>query len=371
VLAERAGPDPIGKLADQEILSDLSSHPKNRTGAREYTAPDGTPMFGAWTRNHEMAVVVAASMNRLTSEATRVLANQVMGVAVIVLVVAATVALIFARTMTRRLRKLTKHASRIAAGDFSTNTEVTGRDEVGQLAGSFQSMTRALKERDEDVLRIRQKMSEDETEALQRQMSEWLETDLASTLHSIQDVVRQPVNARDPMHDLDQRRQKLEHLSSQATASLQHALAFAAMSSRRVDFASTVADAVAYARAALIGSKVAVELEAPNAVLFPRLDAKESEIREMVQTLVGRAAKLSRPGERVLASVFQKEAVLNLAVRYPRRDGALDAAASALDAVQPIVQGHGAAASLTEEADAISVVVGFPIRDTEPAELKP
>jgi HAMP domain-containing protein len=370
VLAERVGPNPSTKMADHEIVSDLRSHPKNRTGAREYNAPDGTPMFGAWTRNHDLAVVVTASLNRMTSDATRVLTHQVLGVAAIVLAVAATVALIFARTMTRRLRKLTKQASRIAAGDFSANTEVTGRDEVGQLAGSFQSMTRALKERDEDVLRIRQKMSEDETEVLQRQMSEWLETDLASTLNRIQEVVRQPVNARDPMHDLDQRREKLDELSSNAAASLQHALALAAMSSRRLDFASTVADAVAYARAALHGSKVGVELDAPNAVLFPRLDAKESEVREMVQTLVGRAAKVSHPGERVMTSVFQTDAGIHLSVRYPRRDGAIDAAAAALHAVQPIVQGHGAFAGIREDADAISVVVGFPIQEPNPAELE-
>jgi serine/threonine protein kinase/HAMP domain-containing protein len=368
VLAERPGPNVSGNLADHEIASDLATS-KQRTSAREYAAPDGTPMHGAWTRNRDLAVVVAAP-TRLTSDATRVLAQQVMLVALIVLGISATVALVFARTMTRRLRKLAKHASRIASGDFSAKPQVTGSDEVGQLAGSFLSMTEALKERDEDVLRIRQKMSEDETEAMHRQMSEWLETDLATTLSSIQEVVRQPVNARDPARDLDHRKEKLEHLAAQATASLQQALAFATIASRRVDFASTVADAVAYARTALHGSKVGVELDAKNAVLFPRLDAKESEIREMVQTLVLRSAKLTQPGERIVTLLFQTEATLNLAVRYPKRDGVEEAANAALDAVHPIVVSHGATAGLRDDGDALAVVIGFPVSESA-AELKP
>src|SRR5262249_1243611 len=147
------------------------------------------------------------------------------------------------------------------------------------------------KQRDDDVLRIRDKMSEDESEALHKQMSAWLETDLASALSSIQSVVRRPVNQADPLRDLAQRKNRLEALAAQAAASLQQALAFASIASRRIDLAATIEDAVAYARTLQLGSKVKVELVAPNAVLFPRLDARESEIREMVQALIVRAAK--------------------------------------------------------------------------------
>jgi serine/threonine protein kinase/methyl-accepting chemotaxis protein len=366
--ARRIEEGAFDRIEQHEIIGDLDAHAKSRAGAREYTAPDGTPMLGAWTRARDLAVIVALP-SKLSEDQLRVLTKQVLVVAAIVLAGAMIVALIFARTMTRRLRLLTRHATRVAAGDFSARAGVSGGDEVGQLAGSFQSMTEALKQRDGDVLRIRDKITEDESEALHRQMSEWLETDLASTLSSIHGVVRQPVNEADPLRDLAQRTSKLDALAAQASASLQHALAFAAIASRRIDLAATVEDAVAYARTLLFGSKVKVELEAKNAVLFPRLDAKESEIREMVQALIMRAAKLALPDSRITIELSLSGGALSLDVPFSAGSGAKEAADAALEAVSAIVGGHGASGSVREDVGGVFVSIAFPAgaaREAEP-----
>lgn len=342
------------------IMEDLAPG-KSGSGAREYAAPDGTPMFGAWTKTRDLGVVLIAPTS-VSEKATRVLAEQVLWVALVILGAASTVALVFARTMTRRLRLLARHAGRVAEGDFTSSLEVRGRDEVAQLSSSFQSMTTALKQRDEDVLRIQQKMSEDASEALHRQMSEWLGMDLAPTLGAMQALARRPIDEKDPLRDLHQRSKRIEALSGQASLSLQQALALAAIASRRIDLASTVADAIAYVRTALHGSKIGVELEAKNAVLFPRLEARESEIRELVQTLVGRIARALAGGDAIHVSLHLEKEALVLAVHSPRAASVKEIALGALGAVDRVLEGHGASAKIYESQGGLSVLVEFPHR---------
>ena len=51
----------------------------------------------------------------------------------------------FSRRITRPINRLTTQAQRIAAGDLGQDIAVQSRDEIGQLAGAFNEMTRSLK----------------------------------------------------------------------------------------------------------------------------------------------------------------------------------------------------------------------------------
>ncbi|MFH1569205.1 MAG: PhnD/SsuA/transferrin family substrate-binding protein [Gemmatimonadota bacterium] len=52
--------------------------------------------------------------------------------------------MVFARQLTKPLRALSESADRVARGDLSVRTHLRSRDEVQQLAGSFNAMTEAL-----------------------------------------------------------------------------------------------------------------------------------------------------------------------------------------------------------------------------------
>lgn len=66
-------------------------------------------------------------------------------VALAAVLLAAGIAFLLARATTRPLEELGDAAARVASGDLSGSIEVRSRDEIGRLAGAFNSMTDALR----------------------------------------------------------------------------------------------------------------------------------------------------------------------------------------------------------------------------------
>ena len=64
------------------------------------------------------------------------------------LVVAAAIALVFARSLARPIERLAAHTERIGAGDYETRVAVDRADELGRLAGAMNAMSAGLAERD-------------------------------------------------------------------------------------------------------------------------------------------------------------------------------------------------------------------------------
>ncbi|HEV7454102.1 MAG TPA: HAMP domain-containing protein, partial [Candidatus Saccharimonadales bacterium] len=84
------------------------------------------------------------------------------GIAIATILVAVLVGAVLSRFLLKTLSQLTSGAALVAAGDFSYRLDVTSKDELGQLAGTFNQMTARLRssyqrlavqsERDETLL---------------------------------------------------------------------------------------------------------------------------------------------------------------------------------------------------------------------------
>src|SRR5262249_7393596 len=99
----------------------------------------GTPRPNALTSQ----LVVAVPESRL-SDAWLQLAPSLFLGALIALVVAIGVALVLARSIARPLAQVTVASERMATGDFDQFIAVSGHDEIGQLALSFNTMAREV-----------------------------------------------------------------------------------------------------------------------------------------------------------------------------------------------------------------------------------
>lgn len=64
------------------------------------------------------------------------------------LLLSAALAILIARSSTRPLRAPARSARRIQEGDYAQRVEVSGRDEIGVLARSFNDMARGLDEKE-------------------------------------------------------------------------------------------------------------------------------------------------------------------------------------------------------------------------------
>lgn len=91
----------------------------------------------------------------------------------ILLVVGLTYSL--ARGITIPLKKLTASAGVIAAGDFTQRVEVSGRDEIGELARTFNEMAKSLEERSQALLELNRSLEakvRERTQQLERKNEE-------------------------------------------------------------------------------------------------------------------------------------------------------------------------------------------------------
>jgi methyl-accepting chemotaxis protein len=78
--------------------------------------------------------------------ASGTLRNQVLIGLLILTAISIVVAMVFARTLTRPLTSLSRTASEIAEGNLGAEIKVGGKDEIGQLANSFNVMRKSVKE---------------------------------------------------------------------------------------------------------------------------------------------------------------------------------------------------------------------------------
>jgi HAMP domain-containing protein len=325
-------------------------------------SPGPSPHSVGWAKI-DAGLVIMAAPNQLAADSVRVLAEKILMVAAMVLLFAGLVAAVFGRGMTQRLRRLTRLATDVGRGQFS-DTEVSGKDEVGVLARAFNRMSSALRERDDEVLRMRQVLSEEESRSWQKQMSQWLEADLSLALDGMREIIGGP-DGGDAGH-VDRRR--LGTLVEQAQRALKSAFSRAAIGARRIDFAATIRDAVDLARDNLKGARVRLSFEAPNAVLFPRLPAQESELREIVLTLVRYGAE-SAPGEGggIRITAYTGEGTLCFAVSYELAGRSREAARRAIRAVESLLVSHRASATLVREANGVAAVLEFPLAEPSAA----
>lgn len=336
------------RLPEHALVQQL---PSSGTGATTYVDPSGQTILGAFASAGELSFLVLAKAT-VGSEQNAVLARQVTVVASVVLGLAIITTLVFARALTWRLRRLADHAARIARGDFTEAPELPGRDEVALLSRAFSGMTRSLQERDAQVLSAQRKMSEVESRAVQRQVSEWLEQDLAGKLAGI----RQAALAGGPTAGAD--RAQILALAEQAGQSLQSAVLFAALGAARVDLHQVVADAVEFIRTHGQRRDVDLRLEAPNAVLFPRLDAPESVARELTLALLGAAVEVTPAEGLVDVNLGFRGGALSMEVvlEAPAAEARLQAV---LSEMQATLQNLGAVATLDRPAGLVRLRVTF------------
>lgn len=135
---------------------------------------------------------------------TGAVATGVVAASVMVAVLAAVIALIFANQLTRPLTRLAGAANRMAHGDYNTRVALSAPDEYGALAESFNEMASAL---ERDVAELRRQ------EALRREMVANISHELATPLTAISGFTEALL---DGVGDASQQEESLQHISRES-----------------------------------------------------------------------------------------------------------------------------------------------------------
>lgn len=115
-------------------------------GVGVYENYAGTPVIGAyrWNAARELALVVETGQAEAFAPARRLVVT-ILGIGLVSALMLAGGVYLIARQIARPILEITKAATAVADGDFTTVAPVLTSDEVGVLAGAFNDMTARLR----------------------------------------------------------------------------------------------------------------------------------------------------------------------------------------------------------------------------------
>ncbi|WP_417447617.1 putative bifunctional diguanylate cyclase/phosphodiesterase [Idiomarina abyssalis] len=149
--------------SSNDVLASSLSQPQVSSLSENLTQSNG--ILDAWLLNNDFAgnevilnldsgdavhVVLTTSLSAATEEFTR-LRWQIVLIAIAALVVAMLLAVIIARGVSRPLQQLSGAAKKLQQGDYSETNLSLNDDEFGKLADTFDSMRKAISEREQRI----------------------------------------------------------------------------------------------------------------------------------------------------------------------------------------------------------------------------
>ena len=139
------------RKADANLLAALAKQ-QGSNGTFEFELENKEKQLGTWASvGIGGAIVVAHTPERIAfAPARKLVANSVL-IACAVFVLASLVSVLLASRMTKPLVGLSRATERIAKGEFGTTVDIASRDEIGDLAASFNKMGEELRLREKNL----------------------------------------------------------------------------------------------------------------------------------------------------------------------------------------------------------------------------
>jgi two-component system nitrogen regulation sensor histidine kinase NtrY len=186
-----AGADPGTGGNYQALVDDARSNGRNAEGITgsggNSMSVTAIPLKG--TAGDVLAVLVVANSRRGMVEVQRHIRDIAYGIAGLGIIFAVIASLWIAARISRPIEELARAAGRVAAGDWETRVDIRSLDEVGDLARSFNNMTRQLSDQ-------RERLVQTERVAAWRELARRLAHELKNPLMPLQITVENMVRAK-------------------------------------------------------------------------------------------------------------------------------------------------------------------------------
>jgi len=203
------------------------------------------------------------------------------------LIVAAIVSLIWATQMTRSLSQLTHAAQEIGHGHFDVQVAVPSRDEMGQLAGSFNQMASELHDRELALREAQAQLIQSEKMAAFGQLGAGIAHEVKNPLAGIQGMIQLTSRSLPADHPLLETFAILEKETKRCRTIIDSLLKFARQENLQpepIALAEVVADTKAILHHELSLHKITLETAVPEDL--PLIHGSANQIQQVLMNLI-------------------------------------------------------------------------------------
>ena len=257
-------------------------------------------------------LVVAHTPERVAFAPANQLVGNSVAIAIAVFLLAAAVSIFLARQMTSPLLGLSQATERIARGEFGTTVEVKSRDEIGDLAGSFNRMGEELKERERKLEETRAALVQSEKMAAFGQLGAGIAHEVKNPLAGILGYAQLALRKVPPDSPLKNYLEIVEKETKRCKSIIENLLKFARQEKTvmdRVDVPTLLDESLKLVEHQLNLNGVKIEKKVEPGL--PAIFANANQIQQVVMNLSINAQHAMEKNKGGVLTVSAKRGTLN------------------------------------------------------------
>ncbi|NNG47184.1 MAG: HAMP domain-containing protein [Deltaproteobacteria bacterium] len=312
ILLARADRNQVGMRTPVDWTPDLTNlkYQPSMVTTLEYSL-GGEEKIGGFGRVEFGELLVGVEIPKTAAYLTaRDLLTNLIYSSILMVMVAAFLSFIWADRITHPVELLSKASRVVAQGKFDVHVQPTSRDEIGELAESFNQMTHELKSREDALSEAQNKLIQSEKMAAFGQLGAGIAHEVKNPLAGILGYAQISLRKMDQENPLHKNLLVIEKETKRCKTIIDNLLRFARQEKVAldpVDPNTVVEDAVAIVEHQLNMNKV--KLEKDLALDLPRIKGNSNQLQQVLMNLFinGQQSMEGKPGSvkvstRLLAS---------------------------------------------------------------------
>lgn len=269
-------------------------------GTMEYSR-EGVDLVGGFAPIETGGVLAVVQIPKSTAYLTaRELLNNLVGVSLVLLVIAAVIGTFWSRRLTRPLEGLSKAANVVGSGRFDIQVESSSNDEIGELASSFNQMATELNSREEALKEAQEKLVQSEKMSAFGQLSAGIAHEVKNPLAGILGYTQLSMRKVEKDTVLYKNLEVIEKETKRTKTIIENLMKFARQEKAMqepIDINQVVEDAMAIVNHQLTINNVKPSMELAQAL--PRIIGNANQLQQVLMNLMINAQQAmdGKPGE--------------------------------------------------------------------------
>ena len=282
----------------------------NTLGTTLEYVQNGVPVVGGFARAEFSGLLAGAQIPKSAAYLTaRALLNNLIIIALILLVISAIISLFWSRLITRPIELLSKAANEVGKGRFDVRVQATSRDEIGDMAQSFNQMAEGLDTRERELQASQAALIQSEKMAAFGQLGAGIAHEIKNPLAGIIGLAQLLLRKVEKDGPLYENLTMIEKEARRSKSITENLLRFARQ--EKMEFTRIDLNAVATESAAIVDHQLGINQIRLNKELAPNLPQIVGNANQLQQVLMNLMINAQQAMEGSPGSVTLSTRLLN------------------------------------------------------------